>query len=218
MKHTIIVCAIAMAAMTGCSSPAENKTETVATTTDSATTVKTEETAPPPPPMDSAAMMKAMMEYSTPGDMQKMLASMDGKWETEVTTMMDPSKPAEKSKGSTVNKMIMGGRYQQSMHSGNMMGMPFEGMSITGYDNSKKVFVNTWVDNMGTGIMTMEGPYDAATKTIELKGKSTDPSTGKDCITRETLKIIDDKNQYMEMFVTQGGKEMKMMEIKYTKK
>ncbi|MBK9333372.1 MAG: DUF1579 family protein [Ignavibacteria bacterium] len=30
----------------------------------------------------------------------------------------------------------MGGRYQQGKHTGDMMGMPFEGMSLLGYDNA----------------------------------------------------------------------------------
>lgn len=34
--------------------------------------------------------------------------------------------------------MIFGGRYQLSNYKGNFMGMPFEGMSIMGYDNAKK--------------------------------------------------------------------------------
>lgn len=217
MKHTTLLLSLAAAAMVGCSNPSENKTETTTTKTDSTVAAAPKEETPPPP-MDSATMAKKGIEWMTPGEMQKMLGSQDGKWETEVTAMWYPDKPAEKSKGSAENKMILGGRYQQSMQKGVMMGMPFEGMAITGFDNAKKVFVSSWVDNMGTGIIKMEGPYDAATKTIDLKGKCTDPMTGKDCDMRESLKIIDDKNQYMEMFMTQNGKEMKVMEMKLTKK
>jgi hypothetical protein len=72
---------------------------------------------------------------------------------------------------------------------------------------------------MGTGIMNMEGPYDAATKTIMLKGKMQDPVSGKDVLMREILKIIDDKNQTMEMYVVPaGGSESKIMEAKMVKK
>jgi hypothetical protein len=35
--------------------------------------------------------------------------------------------------------------------------MPFEGISTLGYDNAKKTFFSTWIDNMGTGMMVMEG-------------------------------------------------------------
>lgn len=162
--------------------------------------------------------MKAWMDYMTPGDVHKMLAKDDGEWNSDITMWMQPGAPPQKYTGKSVNKMILGGRYQQSVHTGNMMGMPFEGISTLGYDNLKKVFMNTWVDNMGTGIMYMEGPWDPATKTVHLKGKMLDPSTGKDCDVRETFKIIDDNTQLMEMFVTKDGKESKTMEIKFTRK
>ena len=112
----------------------------------------------------------------------------------------------------------MGGRYQQSMHSGSFNGMPFEGMSLTGYDNAKKVFMSSWVDNMGTGIMQMEGTWDPNTKTINFEGNTIDPMTGKDMKVRETYKIIDKNTHMMEMFMTQDGRESKSMEIKLTRK
>ena len=31
------------------------------------------------------------------------------------------------------------------------MGMPFNGLSLEGYDNAKKEFTSIWIDNMGTG-------------------------------------------------------------------
>ena len=216
MKHTAFFLLIVAAGIVSCSSP-EGKKEATAKADSVVTAAPAKET--PPPPMDSATIAKKEMESMTPGEMHKMLASSDGKWETDVTSIWEPGKPPEKSKGTVENKMILGGRYQQSVHKGMMMGMPFEGMSITGYDNAKKMFVSTWVDNMGTGIIKMEGPYDAATKTIEMKGKCTDPISGRDFEMRETFKIIDDKSQYTEMFMThEGGKEMKVMEMKLAKK
>ena len=164
-------------------------------------------------PMDSASMMKALQDYMTPGEVHKMLAKSNGTWNEDVTTWMDPSKPPIKSKATAVNKMILGGRYQQSTHTGSMMGMPFEGVGTVGFDNAKKMLVSTWVDNMGTGVMYMEGAYDSTTHTINFKGKMIDPMTGKDTDFRETFTMMDDNNQKIEMFATQGGKEMKSMEI-----
>ena len=66
---------------------------------------------------------------------------------------------------------------------------------------------------MGTGIMYMEGTYDAATSTMNLKGKATDVVSGKDIAVREVFKIVDDKTHSMEMFEARDGKEMKTMSI-----
>ena len=98
------------------------------------------------------------------------------------------------------------------------MGQPFEGYSLVGYDNAKKIFQSSWVDNMGTGIMHMEGKWDPQLKTINFTGTSVDPSTGKEMQVRETFKWIDDNTQLMEMFIQENGKEFKNMEIKFTRK
>jgi len=199
----------------------EKKTDDTKTESDS-TTAKTEMVEPKAETMsmpDSATMMKNWQEYMTPGDVHKMMAKWNGTWDGDVTMWMYPGTPEQKSKSTAVNKMIMNGLYQQSTHTGNMMGMPFNGMSITGYDIHKKEVINSWIDNMGSGIMVLKGPWDEATKTANLKGKMTDPGTKGDVDIRETFKIIDDNTQEMEMFLMMpDGKEFKTMNIRYTRK
>lgn len=169
--------------------------------------------------MDSTAM-KNWMNYMTPGKEHKMMASWDGTWTGDITMWMAPGAPPTKSTGTSVNKMVLDGRYQQSTTTGSFEGMPFNGMSTVAFDNAKKVFISTWIDNMGTGMMIGEGPWDEATKSITIKGKMIDPSTGKECEFREVLKIIDNDHQVMEMYAPDPatGKEFKTMEIKYTRK
>lgn len=170
--------------------------------------------------VDTATANKAWMAYMTPGQPQAMLAKADGEWNAEITMWEEPGGQPMKTNGTATNKMILGGRYQQSTNKAQMMGMPFEGISTTGYDNAKKVYVSSWVDNMGTGIMNMEGPWDEATKTISLKGRMLCPANNKECDVRETFKLIDDNTQLMEMYGPdmKTGKEYKSMEIKFTRK
>jgi hypothetical protein len=168
---------------------------------------------------DSATMMKNWQDYMAVSDMQKMMASWGGTWSADITMWEHPDVTPQKTKGIAINKMIMGGRYQVSTNTSMMMGMPFEGQSTLGFDNAKKIFISTWIDNMGTGIMVMKGPWNSATKSIMLSGSMVDPTTGNEVGVRENFTIIDDKTQLMEMFVTGAdGKEFKNMEIKYSKK
>ena len=164
------------------------------------------------------ADMKAWEAYMTPGEMHKMIATGNGEWNAAITMWMDPKAPPTLSTATATNEMIMGGRYQLSKNTGVMMGMPFEGMSLVGYDNAKKVFTTTWIDNFGTGTMTLEGRWDAATKAIESKGKMVDPITGKDIEIREVVKFIDNDTQEMQMYERRDLAERKTMEIKYTRK
>jgi len=167
---------------------------------------------------NQAAGQKAWMDYMTPSAAHQMLAKSNGEWNEEMTMWMQPGAEPVKSKATAVNKMILGGRYQHSTHTGNVMGMPFEGIAITGFDNIKKVYVSTWIDNMGTGIMYAEGKWNDATKTVEFKGTGVDPMSGKELQVRQVMKIVDDNTETMEMFTTVDGKEFKSMEIKMTRK
>jgi len=167
--------------------------------------------------MDEASQ-KAWAAYMTPGDVHKMIAKSDGQWKGEVTFWMAPGGQAMTSTATATNTMIMGGRYQQSINKGDMMGMPFEGMGLLGYDNAEKVFNYTWIDNMGTGTMTMKGTWDDATKSVNFTGTSVDPISGKEVQVREIFTITDDNHQLLQMFAPgPDGKEFKSMEIKFTR-
>jgi len=164
------------------------------------------------------AEQKAWMAYMTPGTVHQMVAKSDGDWNADVTMWMSPGAAPTKSTAACTNKMILGGRYQETKYTGTMMGMPFEGMGLLAYDNAKKVFITTWIDNMGTGLMHLEGPWDESTRSINFTGKSVDPTTGKDMDVRQVFKWIDDNNQQLEMYMQMNGQEVKTMEIKLTRK
>lgn len=162
--------------------------------------------------------MKAYQEFMTPGPMHKWMAKFNGTWEADITSYMNPVNP-DKSKATNVTTTIMNGLYQVGDYTGNMMGMPFQGHSIMGYDNAKKIFVNTWIDNMGSGIIYMTGKYDEATKTLHLKGKQTNPMNGTDVDIREEMKFIDDNNYILVMYGSgTDGKEIKFMEGTFNRK
>lgn len=164
--------------------------------------------------------MKKWMDYMTPSDAQKMIAKWDGKWDEEITFWMDPTNPgmSQQMTASCENKMILGGRYQHATHSGNFQGMPFEGMSTLAYDNVLKKLIMTWIDNMGTGLMYMEGTWDDATKTATFTGKMTEPMEGKQVNIKQVFRIIDDNTQEITQFQEKNGNEMKTMYIKLTRK
>ena len=199
------------------SSPAMNDTTT--TTTAPATTTSTS-MAP------SADEMKQMMEMSKLNDNHKLLASMAGTWSYTVKMWMDPKGKPTESTGTAVRKAVMDGRYVTGDYSGKfkmpgadgkMMEMNFQGMSMDGYDNVKKKFVSGWVDNMGTGIMMMEGTYDAATKAFTFTGEYEMMPGMKEKV-RQVIKMTDATHMTMEYYEDRGQGEAKTMQIDYTKK
>ncbi|HLK29298.1 MAG TPA: DUF1579 domain-containing protein [Puia sp.] len=157
--------------------------------------------------------MKAMQDYMTPGDVHKMIAKYDGTWNSSVSVWMQPGAAPMTSKSVAVYTMILGGRYQQAKMTGDYGGMPFEGFSLLGYDNAKKIFTSTWIDNFGSGTMTLEGTWDAASKTITFKGKMYDPMSSKDVNIKETIQYVDDNTMKNQMFLVSAAGETKTMEI-----
>ena len=166
---------------------------------------------------EMSAEQKAWMEYMTPGPMHELMAKSVGEWKTTVTYWMDPSAEPMVSEGTSTVEMIMGGRYLKATDKGMMMGMPFEGMNLQGYDNKTEEFIAVWIDNFGTGISVSHGTYDEETKTITFFGSMINPVDGNEMHYRQTHQIIDDNNHVFEMFTIDGEKEFKNMHLTYTR-
>lgn len=168
------------------------------------------------PAMD-AAMMEAMMKAGTPGEAHKALDVFAGSWTTKVTSWMAPGADPMVMEGTSENKWVMGGRYLEQRFSSNFMGMPFEGLGYTGYDNVKKQYWGTWMDNMSTAMMMSTGTGDG--KSWTFKGSMPDPMTGKDAAMDEKITVLDADHHTMEMWSPgPDGKMFKSMEIAYSRK
>ena len=168
--------------------------------------------------MDMQAMMEVYTKLATPGAPHKVLASMAGSWNTKIKSWMEPNKPPMESTGTCEQKMLLGGRFLQQEFTGDMMGSPFNGIGVTGYDNHTKKYVSTWMDSMGTAILVFEGTASADGKTITQESRYDDPIKGP-MKWRSVTKIVDDNTHVFEMYETdKRGKEEKMMEITYTRK
>ena len=168
--------------------------------------------------MDMQAVMETYAKLATPGEPHKQLASLAGSWTTQTKEWMEPGKPPTESTGSVEMKMVLGGRFLQQEFSGEMMGHPYSGIGISAYDNLLKRYVSTWIDTMGTGVFVMDGTASADGKTITLKGQHAELGGGH-MTHRAVWKIVDGNTQTFDMYGTHhGGKEMKMMEITYTRK
>ena len=168
--------------------------------------------------MDPQAMMEMYQKLATPSEPHKQLESLAGTWTTQTKEWMEPGKPPTEAAGSADMKMLLGGRFLQQDFTGEMMGQPYTGMGITGYDNLRKKYVSIWLDTMSTGSFVMEGTGSADGKTITLKGQHAEPGGGH-MTHRAIWKIVDNNTQTFDMYgAHQGGKEMKEMEITYTRK
>jgi hypothetical protein len=167
---------------------------------------------------EMAARMEAWEKAATPGPNHELMASFAGEWTFTATSWMAPDAPPQETTGTMTSKAILGGRFVVDTVHGTMVGQPFEGMGISGFDNVKGKFVSIWVDNMGTGIMTAEGDYDPQTKTMTMIGTFTDPVTGAPKQSRMVTHLETEKRHVMEFFEAgPDGAEKRTMRMIYTR-
>jgi hypothetical protein len=169
---------------------------------------------------DEAAEMAKMVEMGQPSANHKVLEGLVGSWDCKVTFWMSPDAPPSISTGTAVRTSIMDGRYflmntttkmQMPGADGKMELVDYKGMELDGYDNMKGKFFSTFIDNMGTGLLLAEG---SKTFTYHLDEETGSKSKTK---VRETVQIVDPDHHVLEWYEERGGREVKAMEITYTR-
>jgi hypothetical protein len=163
--------------------------------------------------MDMQAMMEIYRKVGTPGEPHKLLGKLEGNWTTRTLGYFEGKPAGGESIGTSEKKLILGGNYLREEYSGNMMGAPFSGISIVGYNNHTKNYESIWIDSMSTAIYLFVGKISADGKTITQECRYDDAVRGP-AVWRTVTRITDDNTVEFEMFITpKGGKEEKMMEM-----
>ena len=131
-----------------------------------------------PTEAEMQAMMETYKKLATPGEPTSNSPAWPAAGPRKTKSWMEPGKPPMESAGTAEMKVLLDGRFLQQEFTGEMMGQPFSGIGIDGYDNLRKKYVTTWIDTMGTGIFSMEGTASADGKTITLKGHHAEAGGG----------------------------------------
>jgi hypothetical protein len=118
------------------------------------------------PPVDPAEMMKQWQKWAAPGERHRALEWFVGKWTVEMR-VLSPGSPEQKSAGEAEFSWLMPGRWLSQRLTGTLMGAPYQGFGISGYDNYKHKYVGCWVDGMGTAMLHYEGVVVDPTGTVQ---------------------------------------------------
>src|SRR6266511_1484522 len=124
---------------------------------------------------EQKAEMEAFMKAGTPGAPHQVLASSAGNYDMKVKSWHDPAGVAMEDAGTAKRSMMLGGRVLFEEVTSTMMGAPFTGHGMMGYDNVSGKYWSTWNDSMMTGLMVSEGTCDAQGKTCTFTGHWNDP-------------------------------------------
>lgn len=160
--------------------------------------------------------MKAYEAVGKPGPQHAWIARSAGHWKTSMKMWNPDGSAMDGGAGDMKCKMTMGGRFLAMDFKSNFMGQEFQGAGMMGYNNIDKRFECTWYDTMTTGIMMMTGQASPDGKVLTMTGPCTEPD-GTKCEMKQVSTWASDTS-YTEVFSKIiGGKEVKQMEITYTK-
>jgi len=177
-----------------------------------------QETVAPAMTPEQQAMMEAYQKAGTPGAEHQKLAAMAGTYELTVRAWHAPGAPPTTDTGTATRKTILGGRVMVEEVASQMMGQPYTGQGLHGFDNVTGKYWATWSDNMSTGLMVSEGTCDA-NGACAFTGTYNDPVSKKPLASRMTTRWTDANTEIFEMYGPgPDGKETKMMEITYKKR
>jgi hypothetical protein len=163
-------------------------------------------------------MMQAWEAAAKPGEPHQRLAAATGTWKASMRMWMGPGEP-QTSEGTSKREMILDGRVMADHFEGNVMGQPFTGHGMTGYDNVRKMYWSTWNDSMSTGLMTSWGKWDDAENALVMEGEMSDPMTGQPSKVKMISRYPEAGKEVFEMWEPrgEGGAMIRTMEITYTK-
>ncbi len=176
---------------------------------------------PPKPPEGLSPEMQeafeAGMRAMQPGPAHQKLAALAGAW-TYKSKMSMPGQSAEESEGTAKLSMILDGRFLHEENAGTMMGMPFQGGKLLGYNNGSKKYEGVWMYTLGTGMLLLSGTSDDDGKTVRCTA-SFDNEVGIRETMNVTYKFTD--NDHFSVLLEGGkmpdGSPGPVMEATYTR-
>jgi hypothetical protein len=161
---------------------------------------------------DEAAMHEAWETAATPGPHHAHFKDMAGSWKTEIKHYHESPEPTVTSGTSE----ILDGRFLVEKFKGEMMGAPFQGMGVSGYDNIKKQYFVHWFDTHGTGPLVMTGQMDEGTNTLTVSGPMTMPDNSK-CMMKAVTREMGKDRYVFELYMKMGDQPDMKAEIVYTR-
>ena len=150
------------------------------------------------------------------GPEHREMAELVGTWTATMTMWMDPSVPPQRSEGTAVRRLILGGHVMEEVMTITVMGQAYEGRGLSGYDTITKRHWGIWTDNMGTGVTISYGGWNDAKDLFVLEGESSNPMEGK-VIAMRIESRMDGADREVDTFFNPGpdGAMIRTMEIIY---
>lgn len=164
--------------------------------------------------------MQQLLDFSRPGSSHALLGTLVGTW-----TFQDVARPFVKGtlrrtpmyEGRFYNVEITGGKLPIPVADGKMKEANYQGLQLEGYDNVRKQFVTTAINNhIGSDMEMQMGTYDAAKRAFTYEWEA-ELTPGTKTENKRVLRFIDAMHYAEDYYESQNGTDVKVRELMYTK-
>jgi hypothetical protein len=142
------------------------------------------------------------------GKEHRWLTSLAGEYTATVSGMLG------ESEGDYRIEPALGGLWTVSHLDCEMMGQPYQGTEIMGYDPQTKTYVSVWADSMTPKLTTLSGTYDDEAKVLTMRG----PSVGMDGEVGVMVNTTTFRDDGMTFEMSVEGMPGPMLTIDHTRK
>ena len=125
-------------------------------------------------PLSAADMtehaLQQWMASAAPVAQHVQLQQMAGRWRIHQRDWRSSQTPWNDATGIATWRPVLGGRFIEQELVTTLGGHPYHGLGLIGFDREAGKYVGAWMDDFGTSLLPLEGSWDAASRTLNLKG------------------------------------------------
>jgi len=162
--------------------------------------------------------MAQYMKAIAPGPHHKAFEKRVGEWDAVIKLWAGgPGSEPMESQGKCTYELVLDGRFLKQQMEGTIMGMPFVGMGVSGFDKTSGKHTSYWIDSMGTQSVYSEGECSDNCMIESYHFTTTDPVMKTESEVRMVVNTKDANNHVFEWYMKIGEEYVKTMEIVYTR-
>ena len=169
---------------------------------------------------DAASQMNRWLKASRPGEAHQRLDELEGRYDIRIRAWLtSPDQPPLQAEGKAEYRWLLGDRWLQQTLQSRLMGLPYEGLGMLGYDRIDGHYASYWQDSLSTATRSSFGQIDESSNRLVMRGTADDPATGAmDQPVRYEISLGEPSGHVFRAYdLTRPEGQQLAMEITYTR-
>lgn len=167
-----------------------------------------------------AQELQQLLAFSRPASQHALLGKLVGTWHFQDVARSFVQGTLRRTPlytGRFYQVDITGGKLPLPVADGKLVEAPYQSQQLEGYDNGRRQFVTTSINNhIGSDIELQTGTYEAATQSFTYEWED-ELLPGQKQQHRRVLRVLDATHYAEDYYELQNGVATKVRELRYTK-